>query len=1795
MATLGETAFNALRALATSAEPMSGRMMAAALGVAPTTANAALGKLRDAGFAMSSPEGRAHRWRLNSDNATIRSWLGEIRDEMIAPNGEGGSSPYSTGGGGVTFERKVAAQYLAHLLVGDGADELGDGRLVVGVDFQQAPDHSVDDLVIHAARPDEPGPSLVLAIGVRRSPNLVPSDEPSRKLIRAFVREVAGAPADGLERRCALAVAGDQPHASQLAVLADHALKQKSAPAFFKLIRTHGKFDGSVRDRLEQVEALVKLTLTDLGVSDPGQTTVEERCWELLSRLTVLSPRLETPNQADWAMVANSLIPLAADQDLLGATRLRDRLLALADEYAPKAATVDLSMLRRGAHAVLDSNKRRHIKGWQALGHLHDRATAVRDRIMSGDGSRTLRLDRGLSAAELLSLVGPVAAIVAHGESGVGKSALVVAAAVDAATGAPNATQAVCVNLRHLPATSLELEAHLGAPLAVLLSELSAPQRLLVVDGADAVSEGAENVFRYLADAARRADVTVIAVTASDARQLVRDIVAECRGGDVAEYLVPPLTDAEVDEVIAVFGELGALGANPRSRELLRRPVVVDLLVRGGVTGTPLSDADAMEQVWAGLVRRQGRSDRGTPHARHLALLNLAGLALGKGDPLEAMNRIDAAALDGLLRDGLLQISPDDPFGIGPEFAHDEVRRYAVARLLLSEGDPASKLAAAGVPRWSLGAARLACQAMLAAAGTAANPAPGRLARLQQAFDGLVDAGHGDRWGDVPGEALLTLGDPSPVLRDAWPGLRAAPGTGLKRLCRLVDQRLTGEHGLVRADAVEPLIMLLLDDDNAAWIADKHLRRLARDWLRALAASGEPAGHPLRLRLRGQLAAACAAADSRLQAERDAAAAARAARSAAEIEEERKFAERHRALLGGPIGYPRGRPRKPRPQVPDEILDEAMIELLALAGPDLGDEGEAILLRVARDAPSEVGPAVERPLADRALAGYRRGFLAQLTEAYYLDEEADGFGLGFREDGIRDHDARGAVGMPLAAWYRGPFLSLFQSDFRNGVGVLNRMLNHAALARARMLASLGSYGPVDDADVDVYRGELAITGTSRVYVGDDQTWTWYRGTGVGPYPCMSALQALERVCDQLIAAEVPLENIVTVLLEGCANLAMPGLVVGLLVRHLDDVGRLLDPYLAEPVVWDLEFMRLVHEGIMAASSEGLVQPERRRWSLREPAMVLALGADGERADELRALGRRLVANARRLAAGAPADEASQTAADRWLVNVRAWAGGLDRDLYQAREEDGIVYIQGNLPGDVTAAQERDGEGLRLAGEATRLMVRYHVEPAQGRGATLTADDLAADLAVARDLLDTPPGLAPGGPWDAPTAVAAAALEAALGSGIAVPAESLRFAAQTVIRVGEGEAPRHPMDGEDSQFGQGADRSAARALPLLFLPEAAALLALVDGGDGSQGLSRAAAAARRIARAVPNEVRLHLARGSDRLWQAPCAGGESCHHRIALDLAVETMRDCAIGSWDPAAGRRREAVLADPVGRSLAAIADDAIDYARLDAPIRSLAPAAQARVCVSARARELLAVLLAAHRRSLLACERDPDHRGTHALIAARALLTLAADTDGEPIREHVDAYADNSPLLVNFLHGLSAAAEESPDRAATAARIWPSIAARVIDLHREGRNAFRDPDYGNYALSSLMPSKPSEVAFFHRELREEPISWWQPLVWQDTVEQWIPLAEGSPECVNALIGFLQPLSAADQARVGLSWVERLVAADPGRVARRASLLSSWLIEVRQPAADAGLLTGWQRVVDALVVAGVTRLAPYSE
>jgi hypothetical protein len=581
------------------------------------------------------------------------------------------------------------------------------------------------------------------------------------------------------------------------------------------------------------------------------------------------------------------------------------------------------------------------------------------------------------------------------------------------------------------------------------------------------------------------------------------------------------------------------------------------------------------------------------------------------------------------------------------------------------------------------------------------------------------------------------------------------------------------------------------------------------------------------------------------------------------------------------------------------------------------------------------------------------------------------------------------------------------------------------------------------------------------------------------------------------------------------------------------------------------------------------------------------------------MGVELVAAAKQLVENAGADvdapgkHESDEGALTFVTSVRNWASTLDRDTYKVYEEDGQVYIQSAPPADVQAALEPGTQDLQRGQEATRLVWRYLTERRAHpeRATPFAAEELARDLATAKALRDDPPSLSATGMWDAPIAVSAAALEAHFLSGIDTAPDQLQFAVETVIAVAEGADPPDKFESSESYFEQGSDRVAARVVPLLLLPEAA-----TSTGEDGQPLvtrERVVDAARRLAQSIAHETRLHLARGLDPLWQKPC-GGDPCHHELALRIALDASRDCVLGGWDSSTQKRRIDRLEDPVDEAIRRAPDDLIYVAKLDPAIRSLAVAATSGTCVSERAREIFIALLDGQRRGLLAHD-NMDHRGSHALIAARALLALAASGDEAPLQEHVAAYADNGGLLSALLHALAAAAEENDRLAAAARRCWPQIIRHVLGYHDAGRAAFGDHHYGETSLAALMPRPMSDWLYLYREIESTPRQWADVHAWRAEIDSWVIHAVGKPECVDSLIGLLLSLSLSDQASIGLPWVASISLADAEPFARRSWLLATWLIDVRSAAADAGKTTVWQELVDALVVAGENRLAPYSE
>ena len=1502
-----------------------------------------------------------------------------------------------------------------------------------------------------------------------------------------------------------------------------------------------------LRDRLEHVTALVKKALAEGdGVAEPGTALVRERTWQLLNRLYILQPRVEAPDTSDWADAQNRLTTVARGRDLDGAGRLLDRLESLAAQYAPAGATVDAKMLRRDVHTLLDCGVARSLHGWQILERLEDTTRAhVRGRV--GDA---WSLDRGDQADELLVRADEAATLLVVGRSGVGKSALALAAAQRArAAGA----EAICVNLRELPEGWAQFEPLLGAPLAELLGQMSAPSRYLVIDAADAAAETRREMFLYLVDAGIRADLHLIAVSSDDARAVVAEIIENRIGESPRAFDVAPLNDDALVEMVAAFPRLERLASSPRSRELLRRLVVADLLVRSGTEDVPLSVGDAMRVVWDGLVRRREQRDRGLPDAREQAMMRLARHEFA-GKPV---GDLDPAAVDGLRRDGLLRTG-SEPWQLTPEFAHDELRRYAVARVLMTYDEVGAAVLAADAPRWALSAATLAVQLQLAREARA--NVDERFRALRDSFDAVVAAGHGERWADVPAEALLALADPRPALAGAWPILREGDDQGLRRLLQ-IQRRYHASDSTAHLTDV-PIVELLVSEPAPWWIS-KDAAYVLRDWLLTLVRASASAGHPLRLRLQDRLVEAVEAGEERLAKARAEAEAARANPTPEQLERARAIAEARRSL---PPVLGIGRPQRERPELPGELTHETVIELLALLGPDLGQRGEQLLRRIATDAPGELAPALEQPGTGLALAAYDGGLLTDLTEAYYIDDvDNDDLRFAIDDNGVRGHLHRG--GLP-SGYLRGPFFALLRTDFRGGVRMLNRLLNHATRHGARSLD--GFFDDLGPEPAREHRHELSVTGEPRTYLGDDNVWRWYRGTGSGPYPCMSALQALERVCDPLVAdgAVTPAE-LVALLLEDCENLAMPALAVGVLVRHLERVDDALDLFLAEPDIWHLETARAVAELAspgLAADSTGLAHPDRRAWSFRQVSTVISVYADEQRAEALRDVGERLV------------QHAIQRAGDRdseYVAMVRVWASALDRSTYEEVSESGQTYLQSVPPDDAMQTLAAGNADLRRGEQVTALHFKYLTvgDPRHGNG-SLDVLEVTADLERVHELLTDPPALTAIPIRDVAVLAASYAVRALAAGELMLEDEWARFAVEIVLRFVEALAPPDPLNADPPSSEMDPDRHAARALPAML-----AGAATFRDATGADAYPRVVTAGFRLAQSAAMETRIELLQALDALWVQQCGHDGDCSHRHALDWTIESMRDCVIGPFAVELGRRATERLGDPPGEALSAVDDGDIYVGRLDPGIWALTSAATSGSCIAREARELLLVTLAANRRGTVAHDRNSDPFGRHAAVAARALLTLAVDGEHEPLWLHVDAYSALPAHLGHLLRGLATFAATDENTASAARILWPQIMARVLCAEPA---TFADDLTGSSGLAALVP-RPGE-----------PIGWTDPIGWSPQVDTWIGAAAGRPRCIEAFIAFLGALPPDQQASFGLPRVARLVEANMGGAAQL-TMLDHWLRQICEAAYQAGRSDAWQRLVDALVMAGNNRLSGLSD
>jgi len=457
-------------------------------------------------------------------------------------------------------------------------------------------------------------------------------------------------------------------------------------------------------------------------------------------------------------------------------------------------------------------------------------------------------------------------------------------------------------------------------------------------------------------------------------------------------------------------------------------------------------------------------------------------------------------------------------------------------------------LAASHAPRWAIRAARLFVQARLAPrAHDQAGDLLARWRELHDQFDEMAQT-HGARWREVPWEGLLTAGWAHQALVELTPWLRERSERQTEAIqCLRVRFAPDGAcDPIVATSFVSWLVMTADQLDHPMSYGDHPVDELVLFWLRGVA----------RQECRGEDISA------------------------------------YRAL---------------RSQIRDVLLRRAIEpgeddrwESLALLGSDSTEDSTAALRALARRAPAFLIRVVESGDVATLMSVCDVGLLAELAEAYYVIAPGAGSGAPY-EMGIRGHEP-GGLFLPLAAAWRGPFVPLLRADVSRGLALIERMVDQAARVRLGVAVSPGRAVSADPRAEESEGGLwLDLPGLGRrLFVGDEHVWSWYRGTSVGPHPCMSALLALETLLDECVRLQVPLRTLAERVLQGATTVATVSLVLGFLVRHLEEVTDELDGFLAVPQIWALESFRAQTEERAPAQVrhlEGLADRERRAWKL----------------------------------------------------------------------------------------------------------------------------------------------------------------------------------------------------------------------------------------------------------------------------------------------------------------------------------------------------------------------------------------------------------------------------------------------------------------------------------------------------------------------------------------------------------------------------------------------------------------------
>ena len=591
------------------------------------------------------------------------------------------TSPYSSGGGGIHLEARVAASCLAAILCEASIRGLP-GQFATRVLSQRADfDDSLDDLIIEGVRSD--GRKTRLDLQVKNKLTFTKNDAEWVDVLRRAWSTVSKDDFDAAAQRVGVAIgvlnARVEQHYQSIFKWAE---ESADATHFFARIE---KGDYSHKDKQAFV-ATIKAVVTE----HINRTPSDDEIWHLLKVFVIVHYDFQSATVSrDAEHVVDRLKGVLTPEHRGEAGGIWDQLVAKAGEMIPVGGGATRATL---AQAL--SSKDFHIgpvpSFWKDIHSLELESRRALNDIKSD--IHGLKLHRSTSYLNVRAALAKARLVQIDGEPGTGKSAILKEIAEECARNGP----VLVLKDARIRAHGWSTHAHelgVSADVAALLREFAcAGEPIFFIDGIDKVTDPAvqltvNDIIRSIAnDESLAAWRVLVTIREQNLKHLETWLDSEAiKKLPIRTIAVKPLEDAELQVVAETFPRLRPLVTQPGNSDvILRRPFFLNALLTlanaKGAGKLPATEVELLNLWW-----EMGGSDRvdfsPAQHRRNLliALAEALCKAPNAGVPIRTLPPEPLAELQsaGVVRDKEL--------GHSVVFTHDIYEEWALCEYLVGQ------------------------------------------------------------------------------------------------------------------------------------------------------------------------------------------------------------------------------------------------------------------------------------------------------------------------------------------------------------------------------------------------------------------------------------------------------------------------------------------------------------------------------------------------------------------------------------------------------------------------------------------------------------------------------------------------------------------------------------------------------------------------------------------------------------------------------------------------------------------------------------------------------------------------------------------------------------------------------------------------------------------------------------------------------------------------------------------------------------------------------------------------------